>query len=315
MANPTQTLSKTTSTDASWLWISASLAAHASWGIYPVLGRYLQTVSNLPTFSILLLGNLIVLVVLGRYLIANTNMAVFRRKMVWVFAFIVIIRAVTNIVSARLTLSIYVQLVTQATPFFVIFFSTIFFKEKLPRFTIPAITIATLGALMMIGPNFGTAPDDPTRRDSLGVTMALISVVALAMYMVLVRQTNTKTAPVSSEALLLIQLIAICLVSSGATLTFNEDWTQYTRIGIADWAVFLTFTFLVFLGANLWQIQAIQHIGAPLHSSMLASRLISALIFGWLLLDERLQSVWQLAGAALVLMTITWFLWQQRQRQ
>lgn len=276
-----------------------------------MLGRYLQTVSNLPTFSILLGGNLIVLIVLSRYLLRKTDFSIFRSKIIWVFALIVVIRAVTNIVSTRYTLSIYVQLVTQATPFFVILFSTALFREKLPRFTVPAVVLATVGAVMMIGPNFGSVPDDPTRRDTLGVLLALGSVAALAMYMVLVRRTASDNANVTSESLLLIQLIAICLVSTAMTLLTREDWSRYLHIGWMDWAVFLIFTFLVFLGANLWQIQAIQHIGAPFHSSMLASRLISALIFGWLLLGEQLQSAWQVLGAVVVLVTISWFLWQQ----
>ena len=92
----------------------------------------------------------------------------------------------------------------------------------------------------------------------------------------------------------------------------GEDWTQYTRIGATDWAIMLAFSFVVFLGANLGQIQAIRQLGAPFVSSLLASRLISALIFGGLLLGEQLQSMWQVLGAGIVAVTITWYLWQQR---
>lgn len=293
-----------------WLWIAASLAAHASWGLYPVLARYLQTISNLPTFSILVTGNLVVLVFLSRYLIRRTNASVFRLPIVWVFGFIVVLRAATNIASTRYTLSIYVQLVTQATPFIVILLSTLVFREKLPRFTIPAVTLALIGAVLMIGTNFGAVTDDPTRRDWLGVGLAFFSVLMLATYMVLVRRTVKHH--VSGEALLLVQLIAIIGISSVMSVLVGENWEQYLRLGVTDWTVFFVFTFLVFLGANLWQIQAIQHIGAPFHSSMLASRLISALIFGWLLLGERLESVWQVVGAVIVLVTITWYLWEQR---
>lgn len=293
-----------------WLWIAASLAAHASWGVYPVLARYLQTISNLPTFSILVAGNLVVLVFLSRYLLRHTDRSVLRQPIVWAFGLIVMLRAVTNIASTRFTLSIYVQLVTQATPFLVILLSTLVFREKLPRFTIPAVTLALIGAVLMIGSNFGAVPDDPTRRDWLGVGLAFFSVMALATYMVLVRRTVKHH--IRGESLLLIQLITIISISSIMSLIVGEDWGQYLRLGVTDWAIFFVFTFLVFLGANLWQIQAIQHIGAPFHSSMLATRLVSALIFGWLLLGERLESVWQVVGAVIVLVTITWYLWQQR---
>jgi len=45
---------------------------------------------------------------------------------------------------------------------------------------------------------------------------------------------------------------------------------------------------------------------------MMAWRLISAIVFGALLLGERLTSFWQITGAVIVLLTITWYLWQQR---
>jgi drug/metabolite transporter (DMT)-like permease len=44
---------------------------------------------------------------------------------------------------------------------------------------------------------------------------------------------------------------------------------------------------------------------------MMAWRLVSALFFAALLLGERLSSWIQLLGAVVVLVTITWYLWQQ----
>jgi drug/metabolite transporter (DMT)-like permease len=68
----------------------------------------------------------------------------------------------------------------------------------------------------------------------------------------------------------------------------------------------------VLVGANLGQIVALRRLGAPLVSSLLAWRLVSAMVVGVLLLDERLTSPWQALGAGAVLVTITWYLWQQR---
>lgn len=274
------------------------------------MARYLQTVLHLPTFSILALGNFIVLVVLGRYLWKRTDWHIIQLPIVWLFMGIVVIRSITNIASARFTLSIYVQLITQATPFIVILISTLAFREKLPRFTIPAICAALVGALMMIGTNFGTVANDPTRQDLLGVSLALASVIALAIYMVLIRRTVKYN--VSGEALLGVQLISIAGVGAAASWLTGEDWNRYAELGISGWIVFLIFTFVVFLWANFGQIQSIQHIGAPFVSSLLAFRLVSALLFAALILNEHLQSIWQMAGAGIVLTTITWYLWQQR---
>jgi len=43
----------------------------------------------------------------------------------------------------------------------------------------------------------------------------------------------------------------------------------------------------------------------------MAWRLVSALLFASLLLGERLSSWVQVLGAVIVLVTITWYLWQQ----
>ena len=46
-------------------------------------------------------------------------------------------------------------------------------------------------------------------------------------------------------------------------------------------------------------------------SSIMAWRLVSALILGNIVLGERLQTVWQVVGAIIVLVTITWYLSRQ----
>jgi drug/metabolite transporter (DMT)-like permease len=48
---------------------------------------------------------------------------------------------------------------------------------------------------------------------------------------------------------------------------------------------------------------------------MLAVRLVAALIFGWIFLDERLISPLQWAGVVLVVGSVTWFLLNQRRNQ
>jgi len=138
----------------------------------------------------------------------------------------------------------------------------------------------------------------------------VFSVVMLSSYMVMVRRTVKHR--IRAEALLFLQLLVIVVVCGGISVGIGEDWTRYGEIGAVDWIVFFVFTFVVFLGANLGQIQAIQHIGAPAVSTMLSTRLASALVFGAVLLNERLESVWQVLGAVIVLVTVTTYLYLQR---
>lgn len=69
------------------------------------------------------------------------------------------------------------------------------------------------------------------------------------------------------------------------------------------------------IGIKIGNITTLRKFGAPLVSSMLAIRLVAALIFGWVILGERLTSILQWVGAVLVVGAVTWFLVHQRANQ
>ena len=296
-------------------WMGVALMAHTGWGAYPVLARYLQTNSQLPTMSLLALGNFIGLVVITMLLWPRLHRDSFRHPLLAVFGAIVVLRGVTNFLAARYTLSIYVQLITQMTPFLVALLSLTLLRERLPRYTGRAITLCLAGAILMMSGNIDLADalPDPNRQDGLGITLALVSSLALALYMILVRQSAQRAVP--SEAMNVVQLFSLFIFSLPVSLALGEDWSRYATLETADWLVFLSFVLGVLVFSNLGQIGALRRLGAPLVSSLLAWRLVGALIVGALLLDERLTSIWQMAGAGLVLITITWYLWQQQSRR
>lgn len=307
-------LSTDNATESQRPWMAAALIAHTSWGLYPVLARYLQTISDLPSMTLLAFGNilplLVVLVLFGRKL----DRRVFTSRILWVFALIVVARAVTNMLAARYTLSIYVQLVTQSTPFLVVVLGAGLFKERIPKYTGTAIFLCLTGALLMIGGDIGQAATaDPGRSDWLGIGLALTSSLCLAFYMLVVRRTADVRHNVPAEAVLVVQLITIILVTTGISLLTGEDWGRWLEIGRTDWLMFAGLSFGVFVVANLGQVGALRHLGAPLVSSIMAWRLVSALVMGWWVLGERLDSWGQLLGAAVVLITVTWYLWRQRE--
>jgi drug/metabolite transporter (DMT)-like permease len=127
--------------------------------------------------------------------------------------------------------------------------------------------------------------------------------------MIVTRRTARRKAP--GEALLLVHLISLFAFSAVASLVLGEDWGRWRALEITDWLVFAVFSLGVLLSANLGQIRSIQHLGAPLVSSMMPIRLISALLVAGLLLGEKLTSAWQVVGMAVVIGTITWYLRQQ----
>lgn len=298
---------------AAWLWMGVALLAHTGWGAYPVLARYLQTVSALPSMALLSLGNLLALLVYAPFALRRVDGRALRSRVIWAFALVVVLRAITNLLAARYTLAIYVQLITLMTPLLVALLSAGLFREALPPFTWPAIGLSFIGSLLMMSGDLGG--DGPLLRigagDLAGLALALTSALCLAFYMLLVPRAAKQA--VSGETVLLVQLIALTLTTGAISLLLGEDPGRFAAIGAGDWAVFAAFVGFVLLGANAGQIAALRRLGAPRVSSTMAWRLIATLALAALLLGERLTSLWQALGAGIVLVTITIYLSRQRQ--
>ena len=306
------TVVKTQRKTPPWAWLFVALGAHTAWGAYPVLARYLQTVSRLPSMSLLTLGYLLVLPVLAVVVLPHMERRFLRLRVLWLFAVIVVLRGITNLLAARFTLAIYVQLITLMTPFVVALLSRALLRELIPPYTGRAITLSLMGALLMMSGKVGRAGVQLalTPTDGMGIALAFISTFFLALYMVIVRRTVLDDVP--GQAVLFVQVVTLLGMSALLSFLLGEDWSRWRAIGPTDWLIFGAYCLGVLLGANTSQIKALRHLGAPLVSSLLPWRLVSALFVAALLLDERLTSHWQVVGALMVLVTITWYLWQQR---
>jgi drug/metabolite transporter (DMT)-like permease len=295
-----------------WPWIVATLLAQTGWGAYPVLARYLQTISSLPSMSIIAFGSLLALAVVGVFLFPRMEWKAFRSVRLLLFGLVVVGRGITNFLAARYTLAIYVQLITLSTPFLVALLSTAVLHEKLPRYTGRAVAISLFGAVLIIGGGlFGmdTLPGS-NRTDWLGISLALGSSLLLAIYMIAVR--STARYHIKGETLLLAQLFALGVTSGILSLLLGEDWSQWGANQTLDWLAFALLSLGILAGANIAQIGSIRHLGAAMVSSTMAWRLVSALFLAAWMLDERLTSIFQVLGVVLVLTTISWYLWQQR---
>jgi drug/metabolite transporter (DMT)-like permease len=293
-------------------WLLVSLGAHTGWGAYPVLARYLQTVSLLPGLSLLALSNLILSGITGVASIWRHRAIILRSPILWYFSGVVVLRAITHIFALRYTLAIYVQLVTLMTPFLVIALSAIFFRERIPPFTGRAVLLSTVGACLMMSDEITLAGIRLTLApsDTIGITLAFISSCFLALYMVLIRRSAKLNVP--GEAIFSVQLVSLAVATGLLSLLLGEDWGLWLDMGVSDWFVFLAYTFIALLGANIMQIGALRELGAPMVSSLMPWRLVSTLFISALILGERLSSPLQGSGAVVVLLSITWYLRRQR---
>ena len=111
--------SSTTAVPSAWHWFGIALTSQLGWGAYPVLLRYLQTVSHIPSLSLLAVGNFLVLILVVAARWRQIEWHIFRLPIVWLFAGLVILRGVTNLLATRFTLAIYAQLIYLLTPFIV----------------------------------------------------------------------------------------------------------------------------------------------------------------------------------------------------
>ena len=309
MAQPVQSEA---GAENAWPWIFAALAAHSGWGAYPVLARYLQTVTLLPSMSLLAAGSAAALVALLLTVRPRLEPRLLRSPLIWLFVVVLVIRATTNLLAARFTLAVHVQLITLMTPFLVVLISATFLRERMPPYTGRAILAATLGSLLMLSGDLGQAGLGLafTPQDWLGMGLAFGSSLTLALYMIIVRRSVRHH--ISGRSILLVQLGAIFVFSALASPILGEDWGRWSSLSPLNWLIFAIFSVGILFGSNIGQVGALRHLGAPMVSSLLAWRLVSALIFAALLLDERLTSAGQVLGALIVLITVTWYLRQQR---
>ena len=293
------------------VWGLLALGAHTAWGLYPPMARYLQTISRLPTLSLAAVGNAVVLALLLVTVFPRLDWRYFRMPVLWVFALTVVGRSLTNLLSARYTLAIYVQLVNLMTPFLVAFLSATLFRDRIPRFTLPALLLSMLGALLMMSGEIGRTGVRLalTSTDWLGIGLAGVSSIFLALYMILIRRSFKQRLP--GEAVFAMQIVALVLVMALSSVVIGEDWSRWTALAPSDWLVFAAFVAVALLFANYGQILALKHLSAPSVSSLTPWRLVSALAGSALLLGERLTSAWQVLGALIVLVTLSWYLWQQ----
>ncbi|MFQ3633539.1 DMT family transporter [Roseiflexus sp.] len=300
-------------TTFSWGGMGIALLAHTGWGAYPVLARYLQTVSDLPSMALLGVGNLLALAIYLPFVWRHVDKRILRSTLIWGFALVVVLRAITNLLAARFTLAIYIQPITLMTPLFVALLSTGLFREPLPPLTWSAIALSLLGALLMMSDDIGVAGMTfaLTPSDWIGIGLAVISALCLAIYMILVPRTVKHAVP--GESVLLMQLLALTVTGASVSVLIGEDWTRFATLTPMDWTIFAVFVVGVFLGANLGQIMSLRQLGAPLVSSVMAWRLIATLALAALFLGERLDSWQQILGALIVLATITIYLVRQGQ--
>ena len=296
-------------------WLLAALGVQAAIGASMVPLRYLQAVAGLPGLAVIALTDLTAFSIMSWQVLPKIDRRFWRSKTLWAMVAIVIVRTALLTFATRLTKVYTIQLINLLAPFLVVLLNRIFVRKPLPRFTLPAISVSLVGGAMMI---FGGLVDQPldlllTPEDGLGMGLAFLATFGIAGYMMIVKRGEEIGLPF--EIVYISQIGSLTVLMGGLSLITGEDWSAFQQV---DWRAILAFFTIaigVEIGIKIGNITTLRKLGAPLVSSMLAIRLVAALIFGWVIMGERLTSILQWVGAALVVGAVTWFLVNQRTNQ
>jgi drug/metabolite transporter (DMT)-like permease len=146
--------------------------------------------------------------------------------------------------------------------------------------------------------------------DSLGILLALLSTIFLALYMLLTRYEQNARG-IQAMVVFAQQGVILMITALAASLITAESWQPWRTLPLDYWGLFLLFILINLMSGNLLQISSLNRLGAPLFTSLMGARLIAALLLGALLLGERLTSGWQLLGALLVVIAVTSYMLRQ----
>jgi len=295
-----------------YVWLG--LVGQLIWGSYPVVAK--RAIMEVPKFSLLVVATAMAMGV-GVWVMYREGARswwqiarfLFHEKALWGLAIFVVLRSVTNIFAIDLTRATWIQLIYLLTPFMVAILGAVFFGERTPRYTYRALMLSTLGAVLVLVVDWSDVLGGFTARDALGLLIALASMLALAFYYQMIRRSSRSHA--SNGMILFQQSLAMVLTYLVLTVITGEDWGRWRMLSAGGWFFVIWVIWGVFILGNLLQIRAISGASPALITSLMPLRLISAIGLAWVILGERLTTIWQWLGAAIVLITVSGYLWLQ----
>ena len=297
-----------------WPYVWLGVLGHMIWGGYPVVAK--RAIADVPKFSLLFLAS-VAAMFMGLWLVRRRDRmswramrrGMSREPMMWGLAFFVVARSVSNIMAISLTRAVWVQLIYMLTPFLVALLGIALFHDPAPPYTFRALLFSTLGAALMLVQDWSQVMAAFTPRDIVGLGVALFSALSLAMYFQMVRRSQLREA---TRGLIMVQQgLAMAATFLALSWLTGEDWSQWTTASTGGFLAALAAIFVVQVGGNFVQITALGGANPALITSMMALRLISALVLGGLILGEHLTQPSQWLGAMIVSITVTIYLWLQ----
>ena len=308
-------MKRNTAPQLSISWLLVALIAHTCWGISPVLARYLQNVVGLPSMSFLTVVGSPLLLTMLFFMLPRHGFGFINSSTLWTLGVLHVLRVASNLLAARFTLAINVQLFGLMTPFIVVGLNWLLLRETVPPYTKRAILATFVGAILMLASDISRTSINFNLElnDRIGIGLAIGTGVLFALHMMVVRRGAQNNLHPSQ--MLVFQGSMLTPPALVTSFLLKEDWAPWLRLPAIDILAVLVFIVLVPIGANISNITSIARIGAPAVSSLMPWRLVVTLAIGWLVLNEKLVNSWQVIGAITVFLAVGWYLlmqWKQR---
>jgi len=291
---------------------------HLIFGAYPVVAK--RAIADVPKFSLLFLGTSTTLLA-SVWLIRRTDKRpwrkilsqIFQAQTLWILIFFVILRSVSNILAVEMTRATWVQLIYLLTPFAVPILGALFFAEPTPRYTYRALILSTIGAFLVLVTDWTDIFSGFTIQDFWGLVMATFSMLTLATYFQLIHRNSR--ADISSGMIMFQQSLILAITNLVLSLATRENWGQWHTASSTGLIYALVFIFGIQVLGNIMQISAVGGASPALITSLMPLRLLVTILLGSFILGEHLTQPWQWAGAVIVLVTVSGYLWLQSRSQ
>ena len=295
------------------IWIILAMLSHTAWGAYPVLTRYLQKSLGINTMSLSAVANSFALLLVLIFMRKRVDIRSIKPLDILSYSVVLIVRNTVNLYAARFTYATNVQLFSLLAPIIVAIISTLLYKEALPRHIIKTLILSLVGSLLII---FGGTKNTPNTVENgaiqnwLGISLSMLGGVFMAFLMLEIRRIGKKGA--SAETLAFYQFVALTIFMTSGSLILREDWNPWFTLPPSGIIAYLAFVFVVLLLGTMLQNYSIKHLGAPAYSTIQAIRLVSTIVFSWIILGEGVETLFQWVGAFIVMGTITWYMTSQK---
>ena len=289
--------------------IALALVAHTGFGLYVVFVKCL--LAYLPPFRMLAVAFTVALPLMLLAIYRTIKWREFGRWEMWLLAGMALGRSITKLLGLQFTYAVYVQLIDMAVPLLTPIVAWLLLREEMPSGTVAAILATSIGSFLVVtGDPFHISLPNGL-NDLIGIGFALASALLMTLSVVYTRKLTTRQQSFGPEGLFVAQVLLVGATYWGLSAMSHESWEPFTQIEPWVWGVFAVFILVSLVAAGLTQIRSISRIKAALFSSLLSWRLAVAVLAAWVLLGERLSSVWQAAGVIVVIATITIYVRRQ----